>query len=387
MTRRFVGLGLGALAVAAIAAAAWAFLYFRPVMVEVASVERDVPVRVFGLGTVEARILSSIGFEVSGAVVELNADHGDRVERGFVLARLRSDAQAARVARAEAVLEQARANLRRASAKVESAQALLTQRRSVSARQQRLVGGGATSVEAAEDARTAVDVAAAELAVARSDVALAEATVKDAAAQVKMETVLLDQHVLRAPYDALVLARKMERGTVVPVGEAIFTLIDPTTVWVKAYVDERLAGDLRVGQSAEVHLRSFPRQVFPAHVDRIEIESGRVTEERIVYVKCDRCPREFHLGEQAEVFIAVARLDSALLVPQTSIEQFDGVHGIVWTVEDGVLHRRRVSFGHPLLDGRVALSERLPSGTRVVAAPHQGLREGRAAKITEGTGR
>ena len=32
-------------------------------------------------------------------------------------------------------------------------------------------------------------------------------------------------------------------------GEAVFTLIDPATVWVRAYIDEARAGDLAVGQA------------------------------------------------------------------------------------------------------------------------------------------
>jgi HlyD family secretion protein len=190
---------------------------------------------------------------------------------------------------------------------------------------------------------------------------------------------------LRAPYDALVISRRKELGAVVSPGEAIFILIDPTTVWARAFVDEALAGNLQVGQPADVRLRSLPRQVFKAHVARIEIESDRVTEERRVYVECDQCPRDFHLGEQAEVYITVARLESALLVPETAIEQFDGVHGFVWTVNDGELHQLRVSFGHRLLDGRAALTDGLPRGARVVVTPPSGFREGRAARVSEGS--
>lgn len=266
MMRRFRRLALGAFVVAAVAVGVWAYLHFRPITVEVASVERDVPVQVFGLGTIEARIVSQIGFEASGALVELNADHGDRVERGTVVARLYSGEEAARVAKAQALLAQSEASLQRAHAKVESAEALLAQKRSISARQQALLGRGTTSKETAEDARAAADIAAAELAVARSEVTVAEAAVADAQAQVQMETVLLDNHVLRAPYDALVISRRKELGAVVSPGEAILTVIDPTTVWVRAFVDEALAGNLQVGQPAEVHLRSLPRQTFKAQV-------------------------------------------------------------------------------------------------------------------------
>ncbi|MDI1343603.1 MAG: hypothetical protein PSV22_05830, partial [Pseudolabrys sp.] len=49
---------------------AWA-MYFRAITVQVAAVQRDVPVQVFGLGTVEARVTSKVGFKVSGVLVDL----------------------------------------------------------------------------------------------------------------------------------------------------------------------------------------------------------------------------------------------------------------------------------------------------------------------------
>jgi len=41
-----------------------------------------------------------VGFEVGATLVELNADHGDRVAKGQVIARLDAGGQAARVASA-----------------------------------------------------------------------------------------------------------------------------------------------------------------------------------------------------------------------------------------------------------------------------------------------
>ena len=82
-------------------------LHFRAVTLPVAKPERDVAVRVFGLGTIEAQVVSRIGFEVAGTLVEVQADHGDRVAAGQVLARLNSAAQQSRVAKAEAGVQAA----------------------------------------------------------------------------------------------------------------------------------------------------------------------------------------------------------------------------------------------------------------------------------------
>jgi HlyD family secretion protein len=219
--------------------------------------------------------------------------------------------------------------------------------------------------------------------VAISDVEVAKAALEAARAEFELEKVLLDRHVLKAPYDAIVIQRHKELGAVLAPGEALFTLVAPETVWALAYVDEARAGALRVGQRAEVRLRSLSRQTFPGHVTRIDIESDRVSEERRVYVACDQCPESFHLGEQAEVFITTTVLDEALLVPETAIEGFDGTRGAVWTVEDGELRRREITFGHRTLDSRLEVIGGLPDGALVVRALRPGLREGRAAKVVE----
>lgn len=383
MRKRLVRLLLALLTLGAVGVAIFLFVFMRPLSVQVAGMEENVPVEVFGLGTVEARVISEIGFEVGAALVELDADQGDRVRAGEVLARLHSAVQESRVAKAEAGMVNAEAAVRMAEAAVGRAEAVLAQREQTNQRRQALVARQAISIETAEESAMEEAVAKAELALAISDVDVAEAALEDARAQHAMEQVLLEQHVLKAPYDAIVVARHRELGYVLDPGEPLFTLVAPETVWTLAHVDEARAGGLRVGQPALVHLRSLPRQMLRGHVVRIDIESDRVSEERRVHVACDQCPESFHLGEQAEVFITTAVLDRALLVPEVAIEGFDGTHGTVWTVEDGVLHRRPVTLGERTLDSRLEITQGLAEGARVVTVLRPGLREGRWAKVTE----
>lgn len=353
----------------------------RPLSVEVVEVEHDVPVQVFGLGTVEARLLSNVGFEVGGALTELAVDHGDRVKQGAVLARLHSAEQQARVDKAQANLAQAEAALQKSEAAVVRSLAIHKQRQQTNRRQQSLVKTKASSQEAADEAHMNVSVAAAEVTVTESEVAVARATLQDARAQLRLESTILDQHTLCAPYDAVVVSRHKELGTVLNPGEPLVTLVDPASVWGLAYVDESRAGHLLPGQPAEVRLRSRPNEPLRAHVERIAIESDRVSEERSVYVKCDQCPVDFHLGEQIEVFITVATLPNALLVPETAVDLYDGMEGTVWTVEEGALQRRKLMFGHRTLDGRLEITGGLARDARVLARWPPGLRANRAVQI------
>ncbi len=379
MTRhRFVQLVVLLLATAGLAGGAWLFL-LRPVSVQIAETERDVPIQVFGLGTVEARVLSRVGFEVTGTLIELRADYGNRVAAGKLLARLDSREQEARVAQARAGGVQAEAAISQAAATIERAQANLTQKAQANERRQELVQGGSVSIEAAQDSQSAYDMARAELVQAQSDLEVARANLAQAKAQAAFETARLAKYALYAPYDAVVVSRHRELGSMLTAGEQLFTLVDPETVWVLAYIDETKAGRVQVGQPAEVTLRSLADRRFSGRVVRIDIESDRGNEELRGYVRCDDCPVEFHLGEQAEVVITVNELAGARLVPQIAVSSLEGRNGVVWTVEDGRLAQRAVKFGQRTLDGRLEIVDGLPPEVEVVVGSDAGLRVGRAA--------
>lgn len=356
----------------------------RPLTVAVIQPEREVVIKVFGLGTVEARVLSRVGFKVPGTLIDLQADHGDRVTEGQVLARIDDKEQKARLAKARAQVHSAEAAVEVSTAAARKAEAQLMQRKRTHQRRQELLARQAVSVEAAEEAQLAERVAQGDALVTKSEIETAKAKLDDARAQHDYEEVILNQHELRAPFAGLVAQRTKELGSVLAAGEALFTLVAPETVWTLAYVDEQRAGDIELGQPVDVKLRSLPRKTFKGRVARIGIESDRVNEERRVYVRCEECPAAFYLGEQAEVYITTAVLENALMVPEALIEKFDGFRGSVWAIENGTLRRYGVTLGHRSLDGRVQVTGGLPDGARVAATVTAGFREGRSVSISAG---
>lgn len=358
----------------------------RPVSVETTGRAADVPVQVFGLGTVEARVGSKIGFQVPGVLVELRADVGDRVSRGTILARLDDRVQKAVVARADAAVEQANAGLAKAQAGLDKAQVNYANAKIVNARRQVLLQGNTTSVEAAQAAQAAEDAAKADMSVAQGEVLVAQANIGDARAQEQQQAAILGYYTLVAPYDGMVTARNAEPGSALTAGAPVFSLIDPKTLWVLAYIDESKAGDIKVGQPATIVLRSHPEDRLAGRVARIEPESDRVNEERKVEIAFDTLPQGFTLGEQAEAYITTMRLPHALLVPETAILGRSRDSGTVWTVEDGRLAQHRVTLGHRLLDGRTEITGGVPEGARVVTGLQAGLRVGRAANVASEPG-
>ena len=373
-----------------VAMAAASIAYIRklsPVTVEVARVERDVEIRVFGLGSVEAQVLSRIGFQVAGRIVQLSADQGEIVPAGTVLATLEDSSQRARVAKAEVAKLQAQAAIAKAQALLQRSEANLQQRVLVNQRRQSLVDRGSVSREQADEAQTNETLAQADLAVAKAEVRVAEAARDDVAAALTIEQVLLDQHRLVAPYRARILSRLKEAGAVAGIGEVVFTIIEPNSVWVRAFIDEAVSGGLGIGQKALVRLRSEMNTVVDAQIVRIDQENDRVTEERRVYMRCVTCEPEHqgrYLGEQAEIEIVKRVVPEGLFVPLRAVSGFDGRAGMIWTVEDGTLNRRLVSLGDRALGGRVLIVGGLPADARaVVSVPADGLTVGRRAVASE----
>ena len=357
--------------------------YVQPITVQIAPIATDVREQVFGLGTVGARVQSNVGFKVAGVLVTLNADMGDHVPTGTVLAQLDSRDIAAQLAAARAGVALAEAGITKAAADVAGAHASLTNAEAVSARRAVLVRSGVASQEEAQNTEALMRVARANLQIKGSEVGVANAALATARAQQDFAQATLDNYTLRAPYDAWVVSRNLQLGSMPVPGQAVFTLIDPATIWVLAYIDERLAGRIAISQAADIVLRSMPGKRFPGHVARIEIQSDAVNEERLVEVAFDNAPPDIHLAEQAEVIITTDLLARVVPVSPNAVTNRSNDTGKVWTLEQGLLQQRDVTFAPELLDGRLPIIGGLPSDAQVVVSPRTGLAVGRTAHAAQ----
>ena len=386
MSSRAVRMAAGLAIALLVAGSGYYWRFAREIPVRTAAPQQNVEVRVFGIGTIEAQIVSKVGFQIAGRVIAIEADQGDVVKAGALLAKLDDDAQRAKLRKSEAAQQQAAANLAKTQAQRARAEVTYRQKKSVNLRRQTLVGRGSVSQEAAEDAQAAEEIALGDARIIEADTKVAAVLQDDAASQREIDAVVLAQHQLRAPFDARVIVRGKELGGIVNAGEAVFTLVAPDSIWVKAYVDEALAGGLNIGQRALVRLRSEPNRTFETEVVRIDQENDRLTEERRVYVRCRVCNPEHqlrYLGEQAEVEIVKKMIPSGVFVPLKFVEGYDGRSGTIWTLQHGRLARQRVQFGERLLDGGIQITSDVQG--RVVADDRTDLREGRAARAHDGS--
>ncbi len=316
-----------------------------PLRVKVVMVEkRDLTAQVYGNGTVEAKVVVGVSSKITGRIVELYADQGDHVKRGQLLATLESDDLFQQQQQSEAGVSKSGANLNVEKANLQKARANLVLAENNARRFKSLLEGGMVSKLEAEQYENTYQVSRED--VARSSAVIEAVQMEQAANRAGLgfaRSKVADTRIY-APHDGIVITRDLERGATAVPGQAIFTLADLATIWVKANVDESQLKGVAVGKNAIITLRSSPGEQLAGKVARLGHQSDRVTEELLVDVVFNPPLKNFHLGEQSEVYITTEAKKSVPSLPSVALVASGKKRG-VWVAENNRLKFKTVTIG------------------------------------------
>ena len=289
-------------------------------------------------GTVEARRRSRIASEIGGRVVEILHREGSRVEAGAMLVRLSASSHEVQrdlamqgVAVAQAGFEDT--CLRRDRAKRELA------------RTQRLAANSVASEDRLDElqyqsdsARVACDGARAELERARVQQASAET-------ELRKTTIV-------APFAGIVAEVNVEVGEWVTPSPPLLTsppvidLIDPTSIFVSAPMDEVDSGAIRAGMPVNLTVDSRPDESFLGSVLRVapyvlDEEAQNRTLEIEVEMNDPAVAESLLPGTSADAEVILEAKDSVLCVPTSALLQNQSV----LILEEGELVERKIEVG------------------------------------------
>ena len=363
---------VASVATVAIAAAGAAYSFWRAVPVTTAeAVQGRVALRVTGPGTVQARVPVTLSSRITATVARIDADVGDTVKRGQLLAVLDDRDLAARRAVAGGQQEILARNLSAAQATVAKAQADLELAQSKYRRDSELQRSGFLSQGSLDASAAGQQSALASLDNARAVLAAREAEAQTLVHEVRYSDTVLSFTRITAPSDGVVILRQAEMGATVVPGSPIFRLADPATLWIATRVDESVVGRVKVGQPASVRLRTG--ETHAGKVARIARQSDAATRELEVNVMFDAPPERFAIDQEAEVTIFAGE-DTGTVVPLAAlVRDREGRQGVL------VVSGARTSF-RPVDTAsadaqQVIVSKGLASGERVVA-PAAGVKAG-----------
>ena len=206
------------------------------------------------VGRLEAVSEVEIHTRTSGYITNVPYGIGDPVEKGKVIVELDDSSAQELVARAQAALTVAEAQVLTQKAKMELAEKEIRRHRDLS----RMGVATPQQLEAAE----------AELAVSRSQVELEKAHVQQAQADLLRSKLTLEESRVVAPMSGFVAERLAEVGDLAQPDKPILKIVRLDTVRTVVHVAEKEYEKVIAGQLADIQVEAFPNRIFHGKVVR-----------------------------------------------------------------------------------------------------------------------
>ena len=332
-------------------------------------VRGDLTVIVSGSGNISVSQDASLAFGTGGKVAEVYVEEGDRVSSGDVLAKLDTSALELALAQAGLTLSTAEYNLDKAQqiyAKpdINAARAAVSEARSYLQYAKLMLDTEANTPEEIEIWQNEVYQAEVNLAAAEQRLEEMKAGGESAEAKLRRLEVEaarkaleqaqkeLDEATIVAPFDGVVGAIYVEEGDIIPPPTMAPTVavyfITPTSLELKAEVDEIDIPDVEPGQRAIIEVDALPEEQFEGTIKLISpvpiIEAGLVLYE-VEIVLVVPLGSKVRVGMSATADIIVQQRENTLLVPERAIGQDSQGNPVVWVKLDGQIEERRVVIG------------------------------------------
>jgi len=173
---------------------------------------------------------------------------------------------------------------------------------------------------------------------------------------------------ITAPIGGTVVARKVGPGQYVKAdsGEALYTIADLSTMWLKAQIFEQDITQVRIGQEIEARVSAIPNRVFKARINAINSASDLTTRRVVVRSEIEN-PDGLLKSEMFGTFkISIGDASRSPAVPTDAVIR-EGDVATVWIETEPLLFKRRpVEIGIQQ-DGLTQIRSGLNAGEKVVA--------------------
>jgi HlyD family secretion protein len=331
-------------------------------------------------GYVVARRQATVSSKVTGKVMEVLIEEGQRVKAGQLLARIDDSNTRAQLALAQSQLDAARAQL--AEVKVQLADAERTLARNRDLAEKKLV-----SQQQLDSSQAQADALQARLQSTESNVAVAQKNVE-------VQSRFLDDTVVRAPFDGVITQKNAQPGEMISPLSAggagtrtgIGTLVDMDSLEIEVDVNENFINRVQAGQPAQARLNAYPDWDIPSYVEAVIPTADRskaTVKVRVKFRQLD--PRILpDMGVRVAFLSEAQPADAApaprgVLIPQAAVLQ-DGGSASVFVIAGRSAQRRSVTLGGSS-GADVTVLDGLAVGEQVAVSALDRLQDGSAVSL------
>jgi Cu(I)/Ag(I) efflux system membrane fusion protein len=175
----------------------------------------------------------------------------------------------------------------------------------------------------------------------------------------------LDTLPLPAPASGTVLEKPALEGMRFMPGELLFRIADLSTVWLLAEVFEQDIGEVRLGQTVQVHINAYPERSFSGKVGFIYPALAAETRTVKVRVELPNAEGLLKPGLYGSVTLAALESKDVLAVPDSAVIDSGARQVVLVRRNEGIFEPRAVQLGRQA-DGYFEVLEGLQEGDKVV---------------------
>lgn len=301
-------------------------------------------------GAIEALEEVDVAAELSGTVLAVHINEGDKVETGQLLLELDPEKRQLAVKQAENQVQQARASMDEAR--------LRLQRRRNLAQQETI------SEEVLDNAQLSVDSS--------------RATYEQAMAALQLaQRELADTRII-SPTNGGVDVLSVKTGEPVTAGARLVTLQSVGALRIQTWVSEFDVAYLRAGSSAQVQPSSLPGRTFPARIEWVGVAADKQTGNFPVKLVMASALEALRPGMTVSVEMQAEEIQGALILPEEALVDRDR-RRVVFVEKDGVAHIVQPLLAAGLSNNLLVLSGLAP-GDRVITRGQHRITEGSAVQ-------
>ena len=349
-------------------------------------------------GRVESPHRISISAQITGTVSDVPVVEGQSVEKGQLLIALENTELHSALRQAQASEQQALSNLRqlrelKAPVAVQTqiqADANFANAKNNLARTLELFDKGFIGAAARDESERAFQIAqsqrnidqhqSASLRPGGSEMALAQATVNQAHATVEVAEARLRYSTIQAPKSGTLIARSVEVGDGVVPSKVLMSLSPKGVTQLVLQIDEKNIKWLHVNQMALASADAFPDKKFQAQLvyinPRIDPQRGSVE----VKLDVKDPPLELKQDMTVSVDIEAARIDNTVLIPLSTVHDYDIQTPWVLLIKEGVAHKQLIKVGLES-QGLVQVLSGVETGDMVAPTQYTHIREGSRVRV------
>lgn len=329
-------------------------------------------------GRVTAQRKAAVSTKATGRLEFLGVQEGSIVKAGDILARIENKDVTATQDQARAGVRAAKANLEQGLAEMRDAQSNLTRSEDLS--KKNFISGATL-----DTAKARYDKAKAAVASLNGAIGVAEANLRATAVSV-------EQTLIRAPFDGVVLTKNANVGDIItPFSSAadskgaVVNMADMSTLEVEADVSETSISKISVGQPVQIQLDAFPDLRIPGKVSRTVPTVDRSKATLLVKIEfVERDPRVLP-DMSAKVSFLTRALTEAEKKPVTAVQtaavtKRDG-KDVVFLIEENIAKQTAVTVAGKI--GDLVQVTGVKPGDKVVITPNEKLKDGAAVAIVK----